>query len=144
MLCSGSLSNASTEGFGIRLEFVRRTLRPAIACLVFSIITLSTSVLLSQPDAEVLSEDAGKEEKLAKAKEYFRKGVLLYEAEDYERALEHFQASLSTYPSVANTINTALTLDKLGRFDEALALYEKTLVDFEDDLEDDDRVALSG
>ncbi len=77
------------------------------------------------------------------AKSLFRNGIAMFDAGDYERALDFFQRSREAYPSPLNWMNVALCLDKLGRFDEALDAYETTLVTFGDALDPSDRAAIA-
>lgn len=76
------------------------------------------------------AKQAAEEEKLAKAKDLYRQGNEMVRIEDWERALEYFLKSREMVPSAPNTLNAALCLDKLGRFDEALELYEVLLTEF--------------
>jgi hypothetical protein len=76
------------------------------------------------------------------AKELFRRGVALYEAGDIERALDLFLRSRAEYRSSQNTIDAALCLERLGHYDEALAMYEDALT-FAGKLDDGDRVRIA-
>jgi hypothetical protein len=76
---------------------------------------------------------------LEAAKEEFRKGVVLFEAGDLEVALDHFRRSRALFPSHKNTINMAVSLDRLGRHDEALELFEEVLTRFNADLSPEER-----
>src|SRR5262249_41999767 len=76
------------------------------------------------------------------ARELFRKGFELLNVGDYERALDYFLRSREVMPSGPNERNAAFCLDKLGRYDEALEMYEDLLVSFPDDLDDRDRAIL--
>ena len=67
---------------------------------------------------------------LARAKELFRQGVALFEAGQIEHALDLFQESRALVPSAQNTLNAALCLDRLERWDEALDLYEEMVTSF--------------
>lgn len=80
---------------------------------------------------------------LEQAKELFRQGVTLLDAGDTERALEHFLRSRELVPSGKNTVNAAICLELLGRYDEALELYEEVGVRFARDLEEQDRTNLA-
>jgi hypothetical protein len=79
---------------------------------------------------------------LARAKELFRQGNELRKAGDSERALGFFLRSREIVPSIPNTMNAAICLDQLGRDDEALDLYERLLIEFAGQLDDEDRHAV--
>lgn len=83
------------------------------------------------------------EQRIARAKDLFRRGVTLFEAGDTARALELFLSSRRAYPSVQNTTNAAVCMERLGRLDEALEYYELVLVDYASELEPHDRAALA-
>jgi tetratricopeptide (TPR) repeat protein len=89
------------------------------------------------------SAAASASERLARAKSLFRKGIALLEAGDLERALDLFLQSREVVPSIPNTIDAALCLDRLGRQDEALELWEQVLVDFQDDLDAASRASVA-
>lgn len=80
---------------------------------------------------------------MSAAKEQFRRGVALLQAADHERALEMFLLSRAAFASKQNTINAAVCLDKLGRSDEALEMYEEAIAAFGRELADDDRQAIA-
>lgn len=82
-------------------------------------------------------------EALATAKELFKNGVTLFNAGDMERALDYFLRSRAAFASSKNTINAAICLDRLGRYDEALELYEEVLTKFGADLDEDSRAAVA-
>jgi hypothetical protein len=79
---------------------------------------------------------------LDEAKDLFRHGVSLLDAGDTAHALEYFLRSRQILPSSRNTVNAALCLERLGRLDEALEMYEEVLARFAADLDDDDRKSL--
>ena len=83
------------------------------------------------------------DERLERAKALFREGNALLGAGDPERALERFLLSREVVPSGKNTANTAICLERLGRFDEALEMYEEVLSRFAADLEPQDRENLA-
>lgn len=68
----------------------------------------------------------------AEARDRFQKGVKLFHAGVLGAALAEFLASRELYPTRSSTENAAVCLKKLGRFDEALDLYEILLRDFPD------------
>ena len=78
-----------------------------------------------------------------KAKELNRNGVAMLDAGDLERALEYFLESRRVLPTTKNTTNSAVVLDMLGRYDEALELYEELLLKYAGGLEDADREAVA-
>jgi len=80
--------------------------------------------------------------RLEEAKAEFRNGVALLDAGDVERALEAFLRSRERVPSAKNTVNAAICLERLHRYDEALELYETVLVRFASQLDADDRASL--
>ena len=71
---------------------------------------------------------------LTRAKELFRQGVALFEAGQVEHALDLFLQSRAMVPSAQNTLNAALCLDRLERWDEALELYEEMITKFGGDI----------
>jgi tetratricopeptide (TPR) repeat protein len=80
-------------------------------------------------------------EAIERAKDLFKKGVTLYQEGDIEKALAVFLESRAAYRSSKNTINAALCLDRLGRYDEALEMYEQVMV-FWAELDETERAAL--
>jgi hypothetical protein len=95
------------------------------------------------PPATSSSAPATEDPKLVEAKELNRQGIALLEAGDVERALDYFQRSRAAYPSAKNVANVAICLDRLGRYDEALELYEELLVKYAAGLDDEDRAAIA-
>src|SRR5262249_58401613 len=66
----------------------------------------------------------------------------LFEADQLEDALDAFRRSRAAFPSKQNTLNIAITLQKLGRADEALEAYEEALAAFENELTPDERASI--
>jgi hypothetical protein len=81
---------------------------------------------------------------LEAAKDFFRQGNARLEAGEIETALELFRRSREQVPSIANSNNEALCLEKLGRVDEALDRYEQLLTNFAPQLTSDERTAFTG
>ncbi|MBI4705182.1 MAG: PEGA domain-containing protein [Deltaproteobacteria bacterium] len=79
--------------------------------------------------------------KLAEAKKLFGQGNELRRAGDCQAALPYYVRSRALVPSVPNTLNTAICLEQLSRFDEALDLYEELLAAFAQQLGDVERAA---
>lgn len=94
------------------------------------------------PAASAPAVPSADQEKLALAKDEFRKGLALLEAKNYERALDFFLRSRALVPSRQNTINAALCLENLGRHDEALDMYEEALAGFSKELSEESRGAV--
>lgn len=103
--------------------------RVLVALLVVLGLLLASSRLLAE------TADA----RLDRAKALFREGNALLDAGDPERALERFLLSRAAVPSGKNTANAAICLDRLGRYDEALEMYEELLARFAADLDEQDR-----
>jgi hypothetical protein len=81
-------------------------------------------------------------ERLKEAKDLFRKGVSLLQAGDVEAALSYFLRSRERMPSSQNTVDAAICLERLGRYDEALEMYEELVTTFRNDLDDADRATI--
>ncbi|MBI4700565.1 MAG: hypothetical protein HY744_05280, partial [Deltaproteobacteria bacterium] len=100
------------------------------------------------PPGPTAAEPAGQPEpppdpKLAEAKRLFFSGNELRLAGDYQRALDYYLESRALMPSVANTKNAAICLDELGRYDEALELYEDLITRFREEISEEDRAAVA-
>jgi hypothetical protein len=80
---------------------------------------------------------------LQAAKALFLRGNELLEAREPERALDLFLRSRALVPSIANTTNAGLSLERLGRLDEALDMYEELLASFAERLTEQERTALA-
>jgi len=95
------------------------------------------------PGPAALADAAPPDARLDEAKSMFRRGVALLDAGDTERALEAFTRSRELVPSAKNTVNAAICLERLGRFDEALEMYEEVLGRFAANLDAEDRKSLA-
>jgi hypothetical protein len=82
------------------------------------------------------SADPTADLKLDQAKQLFRQGNELRRAGDCQRALELFLQSRTLVPSVPNTLNSAVCLEQIGRFDEALEMFEQLLTRFGEQVDD--------
>lgn len=100
----------------------------------------------AQPAPAPASDSEGtktpNDDKLARAKELFRTGNTFLKNGDHHRALELFLGSREMLPSYQNTVNAAICLDQLERFDEALELYEAALIEFPNDISPELRLSL--
>jgi len=81
--------------------------------------------------------------RLSEAKELFQRGNELRKIGDCQRALELYLRSRQIVPSVPNTVNAAFCLEQLGRYDEALELYEALLTVLRAELTDELRKNLA-
>ena len=94
-----------------------------LACL-----SLTTSSAAGDPPPTPSSEASlDAQDSLARAKDLFRQGVALFQAGEVDRALDMFRRSRGLYSSAKNTVNAALCLERLKRYDEALELYETAI-----------------
>jgi hypothetical protein len=92
---------------------------------------------------EPVSEPEVPDAALEEAKTLFRQGNELRKAGDWQGALARYLRSRARVPSLPNTMNAAICLDYLGRFDEALELYEQVLTDFPGEVTDEVRKNLA-
>ena len=79
---------------------------------------------------------------LERARELFYQGNALREAGEYEAALAKYLESRALVASVPNTMNAALCLAHLERYDEALDLYEELVAELGKELDDANRKAV--
>jgi hypothetical protein len=82
--------------------------------------------------AQSASPPAQAETRLAEARRHFDLGVAHFDREEWQAALVEFLRSRELAPSRGNTKNAAICLRKVGRFDEALDMFEALLRDFPD------------
>jgi len=102
----------------------------------FGIAVLCSSLLAqSLARAQEPPKTTASEGDIEAAKDLFRKGVTLFEAGDIERALDFFLRSRAAFASAKNTLNAAICLERLGRADEAIELYEEVLTKFSDGID---------
>lgn len=73
------------------------------------------------------------------ARALLRKGKALHDAGEIEKALDFFLRSKAAFPAAANTLDVALCLRELGRFDEALEQYEEAVASFGAAFDENDR-----
>ncbi len=66
------------------------------------------------------------------ARSHFDLGLSHFDREEWQAALVEFLKSRELFPSRGNTKNAAICLRKVGRFDEALDMFEKLVHEFQD------------
>ncbi|WP_437966264.1 PEGA domain-containing protein [Sorangium sp. So ce260] len=89
------------------------------------------------------ASEASADEALARAKALFQEGNELRKIGDCQRALELYLRSRQLVASVPNTLNAAFCLDQLGRYDEALELYEALLTELRAELGEPERKSVA-
>ncbi|HEX6766973.1 MAG TPA: PEGA domain-containing protein [Polyangiaceae bacterium] len=110
---------------------------------MFFLASLATRPVFAEPPpAEPASESEGTGSARAQAVETFKLGMAMFRAGNLERAAELLLESHRTFPSKGNSLNAAICLERLGRYDEALALYEEAMGRFGELLDAGDRAAL--
>ncbi len=72
----------------------------------------------------------------------YKAGNDLFRKQDYEGALDLFRRSRELWPRGANTKNAAICLSELGRYPEALALFEEVLGHFSDEFTSEEIAAI--
>jgi hypothetical protein len=92
----------------------------------------------SAPQSAAHAPDSAVDE----ARAELRKGLALFQAGDAERALAFFLRSLAIFPAKGNTLDAAICLDRLGRYDEALELYEEVIASFAAAFTDEERTSV--
>jgi hypothetical protein len=104
--------------------------RPLSASILFAAAMLAAAPASPQtPDrpAASVSTSPDPAPRLSLAKDLFRRGVAFLNAGDFEGALDFFLRSRALVPSGPNTKNAAICLERLGRYDEALEMFEELL-----------------
>src|SRR3954470_16265602 len=103
----------------LRSRFRGKLARGIVAAMLASEILRVTPARADEPP-DVGDDASTPAAHLALAKDLFRKGVALLQADDVERALSYFLRSRTEQASAKNTGNAAICLSRLGRYDEAL------------------------
>ncbi len=89
------------------------------------------------------TDGAPSEATMEAAKRLFFQGNELRQAGDCQRAIEKYVKSHKLVPKIANTKNIAVCQAQVGRYDEALEMYERLLTEFRDTLRDEERKAIT-
>lgn len=96
-------------------------------------------VLLSAAASQARAQEPWSTDAETVARDLFFRGVKLLEAGDTEMALDAFLRSRAALPRKGNTLDAAICLERMGRFDEALALYEEVLAKYSSEMAEPDR-----
>jgi hypothetical protein len=107
---------------------------------------LGAIAALASAPTEACAQDpqpATPNDSLVQAKALFKSGLALLDVGDYEGALEQFERSRALVPGKGNTIDVAICLDRLGRYDEALEAYEDALAHYADQLGPEERASIA-
>jgi len=99
-----------------------------------------TSPLCSDPSLATPAADG--KVPLAEAKRLYSEGRSWQNNGNCERAADAFLRSRAVCRSRHNTVNAAVCLSQLGRFDEAIELYEELDAVFRDELSEHNRAAI--
>jgi len=94
------------------------------------------------PDSPPASAAPAPADALSRAKDLNARGLAMLDNDDAERALAYFRQSRDLYPSSKNIANEAIALQQLGRYDEALDVYEVLLTQYAAGLGERNRAAL--
>ena len=107
-----------------------------IARIVRLVALAITTALVVASSARVASADE------AAARQFFRKGVELYDRKQYEPALEQFRSAYAEKPSAGIKQNIGLCLKGLGRPVEAATAFDEALDEGEGTLKPDVRASM--
>src|SRR5262245_34722023 len=105
--------------------FARVGLALSILVAHFLVIVPAAAQPVPAPPESTPTTDV--EAKKAEANAAFERGMKLMAEENFDAALAEFLRSRELYPARGNTQNAALCLKKLGRYDEALDMFETLL-----------------
>jgi hypothetical protein len=100
----------------------------AVVLVTVSLLFGAAGNALAQPEPPPPAADT----RLAEARRHFELGISHFDREEWHAALVEFLSSRELAPTRGNTKNAAICLRKVGRFDEALDMFEAFLRDFPD------------
>lgn len=95
-------------------------------------LALPTVLLPAAAHAQAAKVTEADESRKEEARSHFDLGVSHFDREEWQAALVEFLQSRALYPTKGNTKNAAICLRKVGRFDEALDLFEALAREFPD------------
>jgi hypothetical protein len=107
--------------------------------LVLAWILLVAGVARGQPAPRPGASGGEDRSRSQEARAEFARGLGFSEGGNLDRALESFLRSRQLQASKGNTLNSAFCLDRLGRSDEALELYEEAAASFGASFDEEDR-----
>jgi hypothetical protein len=101
--------------------------RRAVAGLItVSLFFAAVGMAFAQSESSPEAADT----RIVDARRHFELGVAHFDREEWNAALAEFLTSRELAPTKGNTKNAAICLRKVGRFDEALDMFEALLRDF--------------
>ncbi len=112
-----------------RIDKREHALRSRVLACCSALVFLCGVPSLSMAASEAVPSIAARKQQ---AKALFKTGIVFFQNRDLERAFDFFMQSRKAFPSIQNTSNAALCLEKLGRYGEALELFEVLLVEYRD------------
>jgi hypothetical protein len=96
-------------------------------------ILLASTLLLLTAIPDAAAQRVPPTENPARAREFFERGVLLMDNEDWEPALVQLQRSFDLHPTQVALFNVGLCLKALHRYQDAIAAFERLLQQFATD-----------
>lgn len=120
----------------------RRARRATLASSVGLGLVVATTTVSTRADAQDPPTARGPDARVEEARAELHKGLALFNAGDAERALGFFVRSRAIFPAKGNTLDAAICLERLGRLDEALELYEEVLASFSAAFDDEERASV--
>lgn len=93
-------------------------------------LTMGTHAVAQTPTAPVTTDTS--EDARTEARSHFDLGLSHFDQEEWQPALVEFLRSRELFPSKGNTKNAAICLRKVGRYDEALDMFERLVKEFPD------------
>jgi len=116
-------------------------LRSRVLC-VTAALCLSNNLLGPNALAAEPTQSPNVEQRRAEAQEHFENGLRLANVEhDWKGALDEFLLSRSLFPRRSATRNAAIALRELGRYAEALDLYQTLFAEFADQMPADEQAS---
>lgn len=114
------------------MTFRKTSARCAVALLSLLSVATAAPVAHAQPAPVTPPATPAADSRQEDARSHFDVGLAHFDREEWQAALVEFLKSRELYPSKGNTKNAAICLRKVGRYDEALDMFEVLVRDFPD------------